>query len=82
MTFDREDILMKNERLVVVETFHSEIDAQISKAHLKSNGIASLIVKDDLAGMFPNFQYTEGVALLVLERDLHKAEVALSVRKK
>lgn len=72
---------MKHERLVVVQTFNTEIDAQIAKGHLQSVGIPSMIAKDDLDGMFPNFQLTEGVALLVREHDLQKAEQVLEGKK-
>ena len=61
------------DQLVVVKRFNTEIDAQTAKAFLKSKGIDSIIEKDDVGGLNPNFQMTSGVSLIVREHDQKKA---------
>lgn len=61
------------DKLVVIKTYVTEIDAQVSKAFLDSKGIDSIIEKDDVGGLNPNFQMTSGVSLIVREQDRKKA---------
>ncbi len=61
------------DRLVVIKTYVTEIDAQVAKAFLDSKGIDSIIEKDDVGGLNPNFQMTSGVSLIVREQDKTKA---------
>ena len=67
---------MKNRQVVVAE-FRSEIDAEIAKGHLKSEGIEAVVVKNNVGGMFPASQYTEGVQLSVDETEEKKARSIL-----
>jgi hypothetical protein len=55
---------MKHQQ-VVVAGFENEINANIAKGHLESEGIGASIVKNIVGGMFPASQYTEGVQLMV-----------------
>lgn len=64
---------MKKDKLVAIKTFSSEIGARVAKAFLDSNGIDSIVEKDDVGGLQPNFQWTSGVTLVVRERDEKKA---------
>ena len=64
---------MQNDSPTTVKTFSTEIDAQVAKAFLSAHGIESMIVKDDLGGLQPNFQLTGGVNLVVNEHDKKKA---------
>jgi hypothetical protein len=61
------------DKLTVIKTFSTEIDAQVAKAYLDSKGIDSIIEKDDVGGLNPNFQMTSGVSLIVREQDKKKA---------
>ncbi len=61
------------DKLVVIKTFDTEIDAQVAKAFLQSKGIDAIIDKDDVGGLYHNFQMTSGVYLIVRERDQKKA---------
>ncbi len=72
----------KKDRLTIIKTFGTEIDAQVAKAFLDSKGIDSIIEKDDVGGLNPNFQMTSGVSLIVRENDKKKAVALLdSVEK-
>jgi hypothetical protein len=66
---------------VIVGNFENEIDAEIAKGHLKSEGIDSKIVKNDGGGMFPSLQQTEGVLLVVAEAEKQKAREILEARR-
>ncbi len=63
---------------VVVGEFENEIDAEIAKGHLESEGIEAFIMKDDGGGMFPSMQNTEGVRLSVAEADEDRAKIILN----
>ena len=73
--------MTKHADLVTVTTFNSEMDAQVAKGHLASEGIKAYLVNDDSGGMWPNFQMTAGVTLLVRERDEEKARTILHAVK-
>ncbi|HLP16031.1 MAG TPA: glucose-6-phosphate isomerase [Bacteroidota bacterium] len=51
--------------LVVVASFGSELETEIAKGHLQSEGIPSIIKFDDAGGMLPSLQGNSGVNLLV-----------------
>ncbi|MFA5834052.1 MAG: DUF2007 domain-containing protein [Bacteroidota bacterium] len=68
---------MDKTRLVIVQTFSNEINAEIAKQKLASNGIESYISKDDEGGMFPSLQQTLSVKLEVLDSNQAKAEKIL-----
>jgi hypothetical protein len=55
------------EKQVVVGEYENEIDAEIAQGHLASLGITASIIKDDVGGMFPSLQNTDGVQLVVAE---------------
>ncbi len=62
MNMDRQST---GQEQVVIERFENEVDAEIAKAHLESEGIDASIVKDDAGGMLPSLQQSAGVRLLV-----------------
>ncbi len=70
---------MKHEQVVVSE-FINEIDAEIAKGHLESEGIKSSIIKNNVGGMFPSLQYTDGVQLSVDETDAKKARLIIKAK--
>jgi len=59
--------------LVTIETFQSEIEAEIAKNRLMTDGIRSFIFKDDCGGTRPHLQLTLGVDLKVRQIDLARA---------
>ena len=71
---------MKNRQVVVAE-FRNEIDAEIAKGHLASEGIEASIIKNNVGGMFPASQYTEGVQLAVAETQVEKARSTLKPKQ-
>ncbi len=50
---------------VVVASFGSEIEAEIAKGRLASEGIAAVIMLDDAGGMLPSLQSNAGVTIMV-----------------
>src|SRR3972149_1290496 len=69
----RKNVMPTKDKLIVIRRFGTEIDAQVAKAYLDSKGIDSIIEKDDVGGLNPNFQMTSGVSLIVRQRDEKKA---------
>lgn len=62
---------------VVVAEFASELDAEVARGQLESEGIESAITKDDAGSMFPSLQATEGVQLRVAVEDEERARKVL-----
>jgi hypothetical protein len=58
---------------VVVAEFANELDAEVARSQLESEGIESAIIKDDAGSMLPSLQATEGVQLLVAAEDEENA---------
>jgi Putative prokaryotic signal transducing protein len=63
---------------VIVGEFRNEIDAEIAKGHLESEGIPAFIIKGDIGGAFPSLQNTGGVQLAVDEADEDRARAILN----
>jgi hypothetical protein len=61
---------------VCIQTFGTEIDAEIAKEILKANGIKAAIVADDLGGGFP--QLSGDAKLMVMEEDADLAREILN----
>ena len=59
--------------LVTIETFQSEIEAEIVKGRLMTAGIKSFIFKADCGGTRPHMQLTLGVDLKVRQTDFARA---------
>ena len=72
---------MDKTRLVVVQKYSTEINAEIAKHKLASRGIDSFISKDDNGGMLSSLQTTLGVRLEVLESDRERANRILKELK-
>jgi hypothetical protein len=68
-----------SDSMVVVQTFSSEVEAQMAKGRLESAGIESMVSSDDCAGMHPHLQRAYGVKLLVFEENLEQAQEILEV---
>ena len=68
---------MSDDALTAVKTYNSEIDANLAKTVLESEGIFSSVFKDDLGGMRPDLSLTLGVRLMVRKADLERAKQIL-----
>ena len=63
------------EEPVVVQAYHTEVEAEIARAVLNAHGIAALVQRQDAAGLL---RAVQGVQLIVRREDL---EVAREVRE-
>ena len=65
---------------VVVKTFNTRLEADVSKTLLDANGISSFISADDEGGMapFPFRPTSKGVQLLVRKESFQKARKLLN----
>jgi hypothetical protein len=63
--------------LVTIETFQSEIEAEIVKGRLVTAGIKSFIFKDDCGGTRPHMQLTLGLDLKVRQTDFARVSEVL-----
>jgi hypothetical protein len=71
---------MEQRRIVVAE-FENILEAEFAKAQLEAAGIDVSLSKDDVGGMMPSLQQTEGVQLLVWENELEEAQEILGEEK-
>ncbi len=62
---------------VVIASYSTEVEAQIAQATLESNGISSIILRDDAGGMLPSLHILKAVRLAVLEEDAQEAREIL-----
>jgi hypothetical protein len=65
--------------MVVIKIFMNEVDAEISRGKLESEGIRTIISSDDAGGMVPALQPSEGVRLIVAPEDEKKAKEILGI---
>ncbi|MBI3193485.1 MAG: DUF2007 domain-containing protein [Ignavibacteriae bacterium] len=63
--------------LVPVETYSSQMDAQLAHATLSAAGIESLISSDDAGGMLQYMDYVKGIKLFVDETNVEEAKTLL-----
>ncbi len=68
---------MKNEETVVLRTFTQEVDAEIARGHLESQGITSAVIRYDLGGLTPLRNKVYGFRLVVVRGDQQEAEETL-----
>jgi hypothetical protein len=62
--------------LCVIRTFSRDVDARLAEAVLEANGIESMIIGDNAAGMLPYLNALHPIRLAVKEADV---EVAVSL---
>ncbi|GJM43664.1 MAG: hypothetical protein DHS20C21_05060 [Gemmatimonadota bacterium] len=62
---------------VLLETFTSEMDANVAQSVLMAAGIESHIMTDDAGGALPGLQIERGVKLFVRAADEAQAREAL-----
>lgn len=51
--------------MIILKSFLREIDARVAAAHLESQGIETMIKKDDCGGNYPQLQMSSGVQLFI-----------------
>jgi hypothetical protein len=67
--------------LIVIRTYHHEMEADVAKTALDAAGIKSLIRSDNSGGQNPALALTRGVQLLVASDDAKRANEILSAAK-
>lgn len=63
-----------NDPLFVIRTFSRDTDARLAEAVLDANGIDSLIIGDNAAGMLPYLNAMHPIRLAVKESDVEEAQ--------
>ena len=66
------------ENYIQVATFSNEVEADLAQATLAAAGIQSYLKYEDTGGMMPILQQSEGVKLLVDEKDAEEAKTILT----
>lgn len=59
--------------LFVIRTFSRDLDARLAEAVLEANGIESMIIADNAAGMMPYLDSLHPIRLAVKESDVEDA---------
>ncbi len=60
--------------LFVIRTFSRDTDARLAEAVLDANGIESIIIGDNAAGMLPYLNTMHPIRLAVKESDVEEAQ--------
>ena len=63
-----------NEKVVVFRIYDSVFEANVVKELLASNDIPSMIKNEHTTVLLPMFNSMSGIALMVLEKDLARAQ--------
>jgi hypothetical protein len=66
------------ERFVEAASYPNEVEAELAQATLAAAGIESFLKYDDIGGMLPSLQESEGVRVLVDEKQLVEARAVLN----
>ncbi|MBI1804529.1 MAG: DUF2007 domain-containing protein [Ignavibacteriae bacterium] len=66
------------ENYVSVATFTNEVEAELAQTSLAAAGIQSFLKYEDTGGMLPVLQGSEGIEILVEQKDLDEARAILS----
>ena len=66
------------EQYVAIGTYSNDMDAELAQAALGAAGIVSYLKYEDTGGMMPVLRQSEGVKLLVDEKDELEAKAILS----
>ncbi len=62
---------------VVLRSYAHEMEAEIARAVLASEGILAVVQRDDAGGMVPSLQFLHGARLVVHRSDAERAEEVL-----
>ena len=66
------------DRYVAAATFVNEVEAELAQATLAAAGIESFLKFEDIGGMLPSLQESEGIQVLVDEKPLVEAQAVLN----
>lgn len=66
--------------LFVIRTFARDLDAHLAEAVLEANGIESIVIGDNAAGMLPNLNAMHPIRLAVRQSDVEEARRLLDPR--
>ncbi len=66
------------DKLFVIRTFSTDVDARLAEAVLEANGIESSLVGDNAAGMLPTLNAMHPIRLVVKESDIETALALLN----
>jgi hypothetical protein len=64
---------MQEDALCVIRTFSRDLDARLAESVLEANGIESIIIGDNAAGMLPYLNALHPIRLAVKESDVEEA---------
>jgi len=64
---------MDEDALCVIRTFSRDLDARLAESVLEANGIESIIIGDNAAGMLPYLNALHPIRLAVKESDVEQA---------
>ena len=67
---------MPESGLFVIRTFARDLDARLAEAVLEANGIESIVIADNAAGMMPYLDALHPIRIAVKEDDV---EIALEL---
>jgi hypothetical protein len=67
---------MSDAELVVIRTFLTRVDADLAKSALDAAEIESFVRSDDAGGLRPHL-WMGGIALMVRQEDVERAEAVL-----
>lgn len=62
---------------VIIRTFSRDVDAKLAEAVLDANGIDSILIGDNAAGMLPYLNTLHPIRLAVREADVEEAMALL-----
>ncbi|HET6975581.1 MAG TPA: DUF2007 domain-containing protein [Pyrinomonadaceae bacterium] len=68
-----------SDEVVVLKTFNNEIEAGMAQQVLQEAGMQAFVFKDDVGGMEPQLQQTNGVRLVINSVDARRAHKLLNV---
>jgi hypothetical protein len=63
----------EEDALCVIRTFSRDLDARLAESVLEANGIESIIIGDNAAGMLPYLNALHPIRLAVKESDVEQA---------
>ena len=66
------------ENFVTVATYTNEVEAELAQATLSAAGIESYLKYEDIGGMLPVLQESEGIEVLVEKKNLIEAQAVLN----
>lgn len=66
-------MIEEQDGLFVIRTFARDVDARLAEAVLDANGIESIVIGDNAAGMLPYLNALHPIRLAVKESDVEEA---------